>query len=91
MRLFGKIDGASVIYGAEIIDDIIKFPDFSDEYKFLMLTDEMSENHDFVVAFVSKDCKHFVIALLVKIGYRLYDPTDSDDLALIVKAIGGQK
>ena len=77
MTAIMKIEGAVVMSDMKIDKDVITIPPMSDEYKYLMLTDELGgapDGHYWPLA--SKDGREFSFCLVVKINGEEVNPKE---------------
>ena len=77
MTAIMRIEGAVVMSEMKINKDVITIPPMSDEYKYLMLTDELGgvpDGHYWPLA--SKDGREFSFCLTVKINGEEVNPKE---------------
>ena len=77
MTAIMQIEGAVVMSDMKIDKDVITIPAMSDEYKYLMLTDELGgvpDGHYWPLA--SKDGREFSFCLTVKINGEEVNPKE---------------
>ena len=77
MTAIMKIEGAVVMSDMKIEHDVITIPAMSDEYKYLMLTDELGGVPDGRYwPLASKDGREFSFCLIVKINGEEVNPKE---------------